>query len=182
MSTISSKPVLRIEFKNEVFSEIGKNADNISLLRPLEYFLSQKALNMSIFMLATAILLLCFFAAKRRQRAIPIVKPPKNTEMEFAYTIGNLYYKKRDNADIVKKRITFAYEMIRKRFFINLADEEERDSAVNAIASITDTDKETIKRRILFAEKAASKEGLSDEDMKRAIDGINLIIKEMKLG
>src|SRR5690606_27953302 len=44
--------------------------------------------------------------ARRRQRAIPVVAPPRNTSRDFADTIGRLYYFRGDHADIARKLVT----------------------------------------------------------------------------
>ena len=58
------------------------------------------------------------FEARRKQRIIPIVKPLENTSLEFAKTVGMLYYQTADHKDIAEKKIIYLFDYIRKRFFL----------------------------------------------------------------
>ena len=72
------------------------------------------------FCLAVAgIILFVFFNMKRKQRSIKIIKPPSNTTVAFAETIGALYLQQKNNKNIADKMITYFYEYLRRRYFIN---------------------------------------------------------------
>ncbi|MBP6664888.1 MAG: hypothetical protein KA168_06340, partial [Chitinophagales bacterium] len=64
------------------------------------------------------LLLFMLFEARRKQRIIPIVKPLENTTLEFAKTVGMLYYQTADHKDIAEKKIIYLFDYIRKRFFL----------------------------------------------------------------
>ena len=65
------------------------------------------------------ILLFVFFNIKRKQRAIPIIKPNTNSTVVFAETVGRLYLQQKNNGNIAAKIITYFYEYLRKKYFIN---------------------------------------------------------------
>jgi hypothetical protein len=65
------------------------------------------------------ILLLMVFGAKRRQRVIPIMRPPQNISLEFTKTVGQLYFQHRDDKKLIEKRFTYLLEHIRTHFYIN---------------------------------------------------------------
>ncbi len=62
--------------------------------------------------------LLLLFGFKKRQRTIPIIKPVQNTTLEFATTIGDLYFNKKNNLDIANKKILFWKEFVRTKYQI----------------------------------------------------------------
>ena len=62
--------------------------------------------------------LLILFGLKRRQRIIPIKQPVTNTTMEFAQTIGDLYFNQKDNNDIALKKVKYWQELIRTKYQI----------------------------------------------------------------
>jgi hypothetical protein len=62
--------------------------------------------------------LLLLFGFKKRQRTIPILKPVQNTTLEFATTIGDLYFNKKNNADIANKKIIYWKEYVRNKYQI----------------------------------------------------------------
>lgn len=82
---------------------------------PLRYILSQPALKWAYWTAMALLLLTVLVYARRRQRAIPVVTPPRNTSREFADTMGRLYYFRGDHADIARKlTVQFKDEVRRK--------------------------------------------------------------------
>lgn len=62
--------------------------------------------------------LVVLFGLKRRQRLIEVHPPIKNTTMEFAKTMGDLYYNSKNNNDIATKKIQYWQEHIRTKYQI----------------------------------------------------------------
>jgi hypothetical protein len=65
------------------------------------------------------------FNAKRRQRIVPVIKPLKNTSVEFVQTIGNLYFQEGSTKDIVDKKILFFLDKIRHRYYLDTSKLDE---------------------------------------------------------
>lgn len=86
---------------------------------PLRYVLSQKALKWAVYITLFSLIFYIIFKSKRLQRIIPVIKPLPNLNVDFAKTIGMLYYHKRDNADIAKKRVKYCLSYIRKKYYLN---------------------------------------------------------------
>ena len=59
------------------------------------------------------------FNARRKQRAIPIITPLKNSTVEFAHTIANLYLKEQDYKNAVDKKIKYFLERVRTKYYVN---------------------------------------------------------------
>jgi len=53
---------------------------------------------------------------KRRQRIIPTIDPLKNTTVEFVNAVGQVYYEKRDNANIARKKIAYLLNYLREQY------------------------------------------------------------------
>lgn len=85
----------------------------------LDYFLSKPAFRAFWWLGWIALILFIFFNARRRQRIVPIVPPVINTTVDFARTIGNLYYQEGDHNTIIDKKIIYFLENIRRDFFID---------------------------------------------------------------
>lgn len=85
---------------------------------PLRYFMSVKALRYMIWVLAASLLLFMLFEAKRKQRVIPIIEPLKNTSLDFAQTVGLLYFQKGDHKNVAEKKIIHFFDHIRTRYFL----------------------------------------------------------------
>lgn len=86
---------------------------------PLRYILSQPALKWAMWLGIIAFLVFLLFNAKRRQRVIPEIVPLKNTTVDFAKTIGNLYYQEGNHHTIIEKKIIYFLEHIRNEYHID---------------------------------------------------------------
>jgi hypothetical protein len=92
----------------------GHQSDSI-----FRYILSQPALKWGFWLSIIAFLIFIFFNAKRRQRIIPEISPVRNTTVDFAKTIGNLYFQEGDHHTIIEKKIIFFLEHIRNVYLID---------------------------------------------------------------
>jgi hypothetical protein len=64
-------------------------------------------------------LVFMIFNAKRRQRVVPIVQPLSNTTIDFAKTIGNLYFQEGDHGNLIDKKIIYFLEKIRQDYLLD---------------------------------------------------------------
>jgi len=85
---------------------------------PLYYVLSVRALKWAMYTALFAMLIFMLFKSKRLQSIIPVVEPEKNLDVDFATTIGTLYYNAGNHADLAQKKITFWKEYVRNRYNI----------------------------------------------------------------
>jgi len=85
---------------------------------PLHYVLSVKALKWAIYTALFSLLIFMLFKSKRLQSIIPVVEPEKNLDVDFATTIGTLYYNEGNHADLAKKKIIYWKEYVRNRYNI----------------------------------------------------------------
>jgi hypothetical protein len=86
---------------------------------PFRFLLENEALAWGWRLLLGATVLYVAFAIKRRQRVIPIVHPPLNTTLEFARTIGRLYYLHKDHQDLARKKTAYFMELLRTHFYLS---------------------------------------------------------------
>lgn len=77
-------------------------------------------------LLIYGLLLYILFNSKRRQRIVPVIKPLRNTTVEFVQTIGNLYYQQGNVPNIIDKKIVFFLDRIRTNYFIDTSRLDER--------------------------------------------------------
>lgn len=86
---------------------------------PLYLFLSNKYLKAAYYMLLTALFVFIFFEAKRKQRAIPIVKPLTNQTLEFTRKIGNMYFEQGQHKEIALQSIELFLNKVRQKHHLN---------------------------------------------------------------
>ncbi|MEH6681579.1 MAG: hypothetical protein V7724_13600 [Sediminicola sp.] len=98
------------------------------------------------------ILLFVLFKGKRQQRIIPVWHPLENASVNFAQTVGSLYYQHRNPSDLIQKKLNYFQEYIRSRYQID----------INTISAKTATD-------------LASRSGHSVSETKKLLEGIVFI-------
>ncbi len=92
---------------------------------PLRYFLKHRPLRWALYLTMLTILVFMAFTARRRQRAIPIIKAPENKSQEFVDLIATLYEQRRDYRDLVLKKFTYFAEELRRQLHIDITDPTE---------------------------------------------------------
>jgi hypothetical protein len=109
---------------------------------PLRFILNNEPLAWAYYVTVGTIILFMLFEARRKQRIIPIIKPPANTSLEFISTIGNLFYQTGDHKNMAEKKISFLFEQIRTKYLLktNQFDEE----FIQALSSKSGKPKEDI--------------------------------------
>ncbi len=85
---------------------------------PLRFILSNPYLLAAFRLSLIALVLYMLFEMKRRQRIIPVIEPLKNSTLDFAKTISQLYYQQKDNQGIARKKINYFLEFVRNRYLI----------------------------------------------------------------
>jgi hypothetical protein len=89
---------------------------------PLRFILSNMYLRAAWYLLLVGLLLYLLFKSKRQQRAIPIVREEENKSVEFAKTIGSLYYENGSPGNMLQKKINYFLFDVRKQFQVDTSD------------------------------------------------------------
>lgn len=101
------------------------------------------------------LLLFVLFNVKRRQRIVPIIKPLKNTTVEFLQTISNLYMQDDKNAkDITSKKINYFLENVRTKFYLDTNKLDE-----------------------VFVKRLSAKSGKEVKQVQELMDTINILLQ-----
>ncbi len=85
---------------------------------PIRFLLSQTALRWAWFLALSLVVLYILVYARRQQRAIPIVLPPRNATRDLMHTVGRLYWHKGDHTDLAHKMIAHFKEDLRLRTYL----------------------------------------------------------------
>lgn len=147
---------------------------------PLSYFLSQPALRWGLYVTILTLVLFMLLTARRRQRAIPVVRPPENRTMEFTELIGTLYAQQKNHADLVRKKFTYFADALRRIAQIDVEDGADDGILCRRIAVRTGIEEEKVRRlfRELRPVLRAERE-VSELQMKEYIDGMNEIMNNL---
>lgn len=85
---------------------------------PLRWLLSNTATRWAVYLAMVLILLYMVLRAKREQRPVPIVEPLRNSSRDFVRTVGHLYFRKGDHADLARKMVLYFKEELRDRTYL----------------------------------------------------------------
>jgi hypothetical protein len=84
----------------------------------MEVFFGNRYLQWAYYTTLAAMLLFVLYEMKRRQRIIPVITPLKNSTVEFVNVVGQVYYEKRNNADIAHKQVTYMLSHLREEYHL----------------------------------------------------------------
>jgi hypothetical protein len=137
----------------------------------LSFILSQKPLRWAYYILITTLLLYIYFEGKRRQKIIPILEPIKNTSLEFADTVGRLYFQTHNHKSLALKKISHFNEFLQARLYIKPAlIDAEFMKQVQLKAGMTDEETKAFFDKIIYANKAQNYTEQNLKKLNKAID------------
>ncbi len=125
---------------------------------PLRVILTKPALKWAYLTGFFTIILFMVFQSKRRQRIIPVISPAVNNTVDFVETVSYVYLNDRNHRNIALKKLTYLFEHIRSKYYLNtlIIDDE-------------------------FAEKLAHKSGMPLADTKGLISLIQYVRMEERI-
>jgi hypothetical protein len=116
-------------------------------------------------------LLYILFNIKRKQSPIDIIKPNSNATVSFAETVGRLYFQHKNNRHIADKMITYFYEHIRNKYFINTS--VISNEFINSLAGKSGVSQKETDELFELIKTIQAQEDISDEELME----LNLKIK-----
>lgn len=85
----------------------------------LAYLLSKPPLAWAFWLSLLLLLLYILFGGKRSQRIVPVLKPNINYTVNFAETVGLLYFQNKSNRNIADKMILYFNDFVRNNYYLN---------------------------------------------------------------
>lgn len=152
---------------------------------PLRFVLSQAELRRAYYFGMIVLLLFILFGLKRRQRPIPVMEAPGNTSLQFAGTIGQLYFQQGDHRNIALKKITYLNEHIRSYYRLHPAWHDP--AFVQQLAVKSSKEEENIRQLAKQIHQAETQSQISTADLLKLNKAIQTfyhpdgsIIKEIR--
>ena len=172
MSEFGDLPVVRTDSYSET------TMDQMRKESPFRYFVSQPPLRVALYSALVMLLLYMVFNSRRRQRVIPVIKPPANRSLEFMKLIGTLYYERHDNTDLFHTKYRGFVEEVRRKTGLDVDDDSDDEQLFELLAEKTGEDVVELRDLILRLRQIEVQEGgLSDDMMKQQINRMNEILK-----
>ncbi|MDE3182613.1 MAG: hypothetical protein KGM16_04265 [Bacteroidota bacterium] len=163
------------EYYKEFSSTRDKNnLNNKDQFSSLHVIMQNPPLLWAFYIALAGILLFVFFNIKRKQRVIEVIKPNKNTTVAFTETVGRLYLQQKNNRNISEKIITYFYEYLRKKYFINTSF--INTEFINSISGKSGVSKKETEELFGLITNIQQQEEVTDEDLLT----LNLKIENFK--
>jgi len=121
------------------------------------------ALSWAFYIALAGILLFVFFNAKRKQGVMEVVKPNTNATLAFTETVGRLYFQQKNNKNISEKLITYFYEYLRKRYFINTS--MINNEFINSLSGKSGFSHSDTKELFELIKDIQSQENITDQEL-----------------
>ena len=123
-----------------VYWDQFQNGDIPEDYSPLRVFFSNASLQWAYYLSLFSLVVFIIYEAKRRQRIIPVIEPLQNSTVDFVTVVGQVYYEKRNNANIAHKKIIYLLAHFRDHYQLktNQLDRE----FINLLAKKTGIDKQ----------------------------------------
>jgi len=163
---LQDKPLIRTEYYHT-----GSNAEEPK--SRLRYLKSKKPLRWALNISIITILIFMIFTAKRKQKAIPIVKPPENRMLEFVRSITGLYIQKNNNADIILKKYTFWADNLKRNYGIDIINETHDKEFFKRLSSKTGRKVEELNNLIRYLDSLDKNSRVSDAGMMEVLTKLN---------
>lgn len=143
---------------------------------PMNVILSTNGLKHGWYLAIITLLLFMIFKAKREQRIIPIIEAPRNSSIEFAETIGELYLEQGSHKEILNKKLKFFYEYINQHLRLDVSKTDEKFKTDLAFRS--GIEKQDILKLFDLIELSGSSEQVSQNELKMITEKIDEFYKK----
>lgn len=92
---------------------------------PLGYILKQRSFKWSYYTILIMAIVFLLFNLWRKQRAIPPLFANTNTSLEYMKSMGELFYKHKDNRKIGIQKMEFFLKTMRQKYYLKESDTEK---------------------------------------------------------
>ncbi|MBX3253787.1 MAG: hypothetical protein KF862_06565 [Chitinophagaceae bacterium] len=142
---------------------------------PLRVLLEQPSFRAALLTALAGLILLMLLGLKRRQRMIPVVKPPANDSLDFVKTIGRLYFQKKDNRNLALKMAAYFTEHVHSHY--HLATDNMSSDFVTRLSQKSGCNEKTIQLIIDYIKFAQENTALHDQQLSEFYTSLNKFYK-----
>lgn len=136
---------------------------NVQSASFLKLILESDALYTAYILMLITLIIYMISDGRRRQRAIPIIEPVKNTTLEFVNVVSHVYFNSDNHTYIAEERVRYFYETIRKRFGVPTS--EINDIFLETISDLSGYDPKLVKQLFTYCETLRSSHTATERDL-----------------
>jgi len=138
------------------------------------YLLSEDSLRSAYYLTFIGLILFFAFGTKRRQRAIQVIRKPVNASLEFMHTVGRLYFRRKNNHDLVSKQYSFLLDHLRTKYYLHIHQDQTID--VHEVSQKTGIKHKTVMDLFAAFTRLMAQSSVSDSDLIN----LNRMLERMK--
>ena len=119
----------------------------------LKHIISNTPLRTAFNLMLLGFLLFCIFAAKRKQRVIPVIKPRQNGQLGFIKQIGSLHKRKNATDHIIETKYRILTENVKRKAGVDISDPDKRTEAVHRITALAGIEEQEVEQTLNILDK-----------------------------
>jgi hypothetical protein len=93
---------------------------------PIRFILNQPALKAAWYLIIFLVMAFMITQSRRQQWVIPIITPPRNTTIDYAEVLGQLYFNQGDHAALALKKFHHFVEFCRTNYYLGSGVPDEK--------------------------------------------------------
>ncbi|MCO6496973.1 MAG: hypothetical protein J5I50_04860 [Chitinophagaceae bacterium] len=160
------------EYLKKARATQGKSPD--SSFSSMEVIMGDPFLKWAFILLLALLGFFIFSNIRRRQRTVPVKKEIPNDSVDFAETMGRLYFLTKDNKNISTKMTGYFRENVRTKFFTRLSDPISIEEDALRLSQKSGRPLEQMTELLNCIKRTESSDSVSDEELLM----LNLLIEK----
>ena len=162
--SVSYAEVVFIEMKNNdiVWDDYMNNGDR-KHRSPFRVILQSVSLKYALYTTLIILLLFIVFSGRRKQKVIQVIKPPRNSSVDFINILTNLYLGQKNHKTISNHHINAFKLFLKKEYFIYWKDSSQ--SKIKKISAKVGIDEIQVENTINFIEKIEKKPEVNQSEL-----------------
>lgn len=168
LAGMTDRPLVRLT--DQPADEDGSQMES----SPFRQVLKDKTLWWPFYTLLALLVLFFVFTARRRQRAIPVMKAPVNHTLEFTRLIGTLFYQRHDSRGLLRCKWDLFAKDVRQQAGVDVQALDDDDRLFQVLSDRSGMSYEDVARMIKrLRYLAANDNDMTTDELLRAIDSMN---------
>ncbi|MBG47249.1 MAG: hypothetical protein CML05_03050 [Pseudozobellia sp.] len=131
---------------------------------PMYIFLNYKEFKWAYYLVLIGVIIYIIFEGKRKQRAIPVIRPLTNQTLAFTRTIADMYYESSDADAIARYKMEHFLEYVRNKFY--LPTRELNEEFYTNLAARSGQPKDEIKKLFQLVIKLQQQTRIDNGDLQ----------------
>ena len=174
LSEMTDRPIVRITDRSQ--DKVNEQVEG----SPLRMVFKDRALWWPFYTALAVLVLFFVFTARRRQRAIPVVKAPVNHTLEFTRLIGTLFYQRHDRNGLLRSKWELFANTVRQQADVDVEALDDDDHLFQVLSDRSGMSYEEVARmmkRLRYL--VANDNPMTTKELRRAIDSMDELTKRI---